>query len=330
MKIVGYRKKTFGNELLWRSQNTVTIKAPDLREIPELPSEIRQAALDGNLVLFVGAGVSMLVDLPSWGGLALSVLGDLRKRGCLNFSELEQLKCLDPRKQLSIAELIAKENGVSLELSKHLIGNNDKKGIYKHLNKIGCACVTTNYDELLSPLFYPTSDGSTTSAPITRITQKKYFHAGHLNKPGTVVHLHGSLSNPEAMVVTTKHYLEHYDDEAVQHFLGELFDKKTVLFLGYGLEESEILEHILRRGGVTNTQVKKRFSVQPFFLSQAPLYHMLFDYYLKSFGVHLIGHVRDHNDYDQLEIIAKTWSEQIEVRPPALVDDLEFMDEVLD
>ncbi len=308
----------------------MTIRPSDLREIPELPSEIRQAALDGKLVLFVGAGVSMLVDLPSWSGLALSVLGDLRKKGCLNFSELEQLKCLDPRKQLSIAELIAEENGFPLELSKHLIGNNDKKGIYKYLNNIGCACVTTNYDELLSPLYYQTTDGSTTAAPIKRVTQKEFFHAGHLDKPGTVVHLHGSISKSENMVVTTKHYLEHYDDETVQHFLGELFEKKTVLFLGYGLEESEILEHILRRGGVTNTQVKKRFSVQPFFLSQNPLYNKLFDYYLRSFGVHLIGYVRDHNDYDQLEIIAKTWSEQIEVRPPALVDGLKFMDEVLD
>lgn len=302
---------------------------PDLREVPELPEEIRQAALDGDLVLFVGAGVSMLVGLPSWEGLAWKVLEDLRQEGHLNYSELEQLKGLDPKKQLSIAEQIAKGNSASLDLGKHLaVGAGDKR-IYSYLNKIGCPCVTTNYDELLEPHFYYTKDGSSTAAPVTRISQKKDFLAGRLNTQGTVVHLHGSVTWPDTMVVTTKQYLKHYEDETVKNFLGELFEKKTVLFIGYRIEEAEILEHILRRGRVKDTKDKRRFALIPFFQSQLPLYKMLYDYYVKSFGVHLVGFVRDYKDYKQLEDIVKAWAEQIEVRPPALVNDLEFMDEVL-
>ena len=52
-----------------------------------------------------------------------------------------------------------------------------------------------------------------------------------LNEPGTVVHLHGAISKPETMIVTTKEYLEHYDNENVQEFLGELFEKKLFYFL---------------------------------------------------------------------------------------------------
>jgi len=304
-------------------------RCPDLREVPDLPEEIRQAALDGDLVLFVGSGVSMLVGLPSWDDLAWKALEDLRQKGYLNYSELEQLKGLDPKKQLSIAELVAKENSVTLELAKHLTVGEGDRGIYSYLNKIGCPCVTTNYDELLEPHFFQTKDGSATAATITRVSQKKDFSAGHLNTPGTVVHLHGSVSRPETMVFTTKQYLEHYDDEKVKHFLGELFEKKTILFIGYRLEESEILEHIFRRGRVKDTKDKRRFALMPFFLSQSPLYKRLGEYYLKSFGVHLNGFIRDHKDYKQLEDIIKAWSEQIEVKPPALVKDLEFMDEVL-
>jgi hypothetical protein len=304
-------------------------RPPDLREIPELPPEIRQAALDGKLVLFVGAGVSMLIGLPSWEGLASKALEDLLQKGHLNYSELEQLKGLDPKKQLSIAKQIAEENSFELMLEKHLIVGAEGKGIYSYLNKIGCPCVTTNYDELLEPLFYHTKNGAATASPVIRVSQKEDFLAGHLNTPGTVVHLHGSISRPGAMVVTTRQYLEHYDEALVQHFLGELFEKKTILFIGYGLEEAEILEHILRRGRVKDTKDKRRFALMPFFLSQFPLYKKLYEYYLKSFGVHLIGFVRDHKDYKQLEDIVKTWSEQIEVRPPALAVDLEFMDEVL-
>jgi NAD-dependent SIR2 family protein deacetylase len=303
-------------------------RPPDLREVPDLPEEIRQAALDGNLVLFVGAGVSVLVGLPSWEGLAWLVLEDLRKEGYLNYSKLEQLKTLDPKKLMSIAELMAKENMGSY-LTKHLLAEEGDRGIYSYLNRIGCPCVTTNYDELLSPHYYAKKDGSTTAAPITRVSQRKDFLASHLNRPGTVVHLHGSVSKPESMVVTTKQYLEHYDNETVTHFLGELFEKKTILFIGYRLEEAEILEHILRRGKVKGSKVRQRFLLQPFFRSESPLYEMLFEYYVESFGVHLIGFIRDHNSYRQLEEIVKAWSEQIEIRPPALVQELDFMDEVL-
>ena len=305
-------------------------KAPDLREIFDPPDEIIQAGLSGELVLFVGAGVSMLLGLPSWGGLAADALGELRKNGFLNYSHIDQLKTLDAKKQLSIAYLIAEENGYKLNLEKFLTGKSEGDSIYKAINDIGCPCVTTNYDELLAPLFIENKDGSVTSAPIVRISERDKFYAKLLNEPGTVVHLHGAISKPETMIVTTREYLEHYDHENVQVFLGELFKKKKILFLGYGLEEAEMLEHILRKGSVKATQDKRRFAIQGFFLSQQPLYENLHNYYEKSFGVHLLGFIRDHENYKRLEGIVKAWANQIEVRKPPLVNDVDYMNEVLD
>jgi hypothetical protein len=124
-------------------------KVPDLREIPDLPEELVQAGLNGELVLFVGSGTSMLLGLPSWGGLAGKVLGSLQRKKILNYSELEQLRALDPKKQLSIAKLIAAENAINLDLTEYFKGTSEGSGIYKAINDIGCVCVTTNYDELL-------------------------------------------------------------------------------------------------------------------------------------------------------------------------------------
>ena len=303
-------------------------KAPDLREIFNPPDEIVQAGLNGDLVFFVGAGASMLLDLPSWSGLAAKALHDLRQNGLLNYSEIEQLNTLDPKKQLSIAYSIAEDNKHNLDLTKHLTGKSEGDSIFKAINDIGCSCVTTNYDELLAPRFVDTKDGSTTAASVNRVYEREMFFAKLLNEPGVVVHLHGAISKPETMIVTTKDYLEHYDHENVQEFLGELFEKKTILFLGYGLEEAEILEHILRRGAVKPTRDRKRFALQGFFLSQKPLYQNLHTYYEKSFGVHLLGFVRDHENYKCLEAIIKTWANQIEVRKPPLAADYDFMDEV--
>lgn len=304
-------------------------RAPDLQEIIPLPDEVVAAGLDGDLVLFVGAGVSRLLGLPSWDGLAEQVLEDLRNAKLLNYSEIDQLRTQDAKKQLSIAKLIAEDNQYYLNISKHLTGKTERDSIYEPLNNIGCSCVTTNYDELLCPRYQRSADGSETPPTVNRVSEREKIFAKLLNEPGTVVHLHGCISKPETMIVTTKEYLEHYDHENVQSFLGELFEKKTVVFLGYGLEEAEILEHILRRGTVNPTKELRRFAVQGFFQSQKPLYENLHHYYRRSFGVHLLGFVRDHDDYSGLENTVKSWADKIDICEPPLVADVDFMDEVL-
>jgi hypothetical protein len=45
----------------------------DLREVPDLPEEIRQAALDGDLLLFVGARELMLAAF--WAEISSIVIG---------------------------------------------------------------------------------------------------------------------------------------------------------------------------------------------------------------------------------------------------------------
>jgi hypothetical protein len=310
-------------------------KIPDLREIPLLPDEISQAGLNGNLILFVGAGLSMMLGLPSWGGMAWQALLDLKDNGLINFSELDQLKNLDAKKQLSIALLIAEENEFPLDLTKKLKLASEGETIYKALNDIGCACVTTNYDLLLSPRFHEFKEDPLKSASVTpqnckRIYNKANFLAKYLTEPGTVIHLHGAIEDPVNMVVTTKDYLQHYDDKNVQHFLNQLFDKYVILFLGYGLEEAEILEHILRRGSAHKTPDRKRFVLQGYFNSQAPLYKNMHQYYKKSFGVHLLGFIRDHSDYNQQEDIIKSWAPQLKIRKPELTDDIDRINEVLE
>ena len=74
---------------------------------------------------------------------------------------------------------------------------------------------------------------------------------------------------------------------------------------------------------------RKRFSLQGFFRSQEPLYYNLHNYYRKSFGVHLLGFIRDHEDYDCLNKIIKSWVNLISVRKPPLVNDVDYIEEVL-
>ncbi|MCY3973331.1 MAG: SIR2 family protein [Candidatus Dadabacteria bacterium] len=294
-----------------------------------MPDEIIQAAKIGDFVLFVGAGISRLLGLPLWKDMAQKQLEQLVQEGILNYSEFNQLSSLDPKKQISIAHQLAKDNQVKLDPTVGLTEHSEADNIYKSINDIGCVCVTTNYDTLLNPRYANTKDGSKKTEKDNRYFRDRDFRAKHLNNPGTVVHLHGCVREPKTMILTTQRYLKHYDNDYVKDFLGELFEKKTVLFIGYGLEEAEILEHMLRRGGVSGSKERKRFVLQGYYLSQKPLYENLYKYYKQSFGVHVLGFIRDYRDYKQQEQIIRDWGPSIIVKQSSLVKDIDRIREVL-
>ena len=198
------------------------------------------------MVLFIGAGISKLLGLPLWPELARRVLEDLVEKGMFNLNEIKDIKSSEPQQVLSIAGLFYGEKCIREEIAKHL-QKPEQEGIYRNINNIGCVYVTTNYDELLAP-HYSSRTGETQKPERTeRVYAREKIRPSLLDKPGTVIHLHGCIDDPATMIVTIKDYLEHYDSDNIQEFLRHLFRKKVVVFLGYGLEEIEILKYIFRQ-----------------------------------------------------------------------------------
>jgi len=54
-----------------------SFKNDQIKDIPEIPDEITNAAKNGELILFLGAGVSRIIGSPSWKELATRYLKDL-------------------------------------------------------------------------------------------------------------------------------------------------------------------------------------------------------------------------------------------------------------
>jgi hypothetical protein len=297
--------------------------AEQLLPIPQVPEGLREAAQLGKLIPFVGAGASRLAGCPSWPEFADAALKWLIHDGKFSYSQFDQIRHLHPRVKLSLARTLAKEKGTTIDFRGLLhptIRRDHKNGcrLYKSLFKLGKIFVTTNYDEWLDepisesmPSATPSSTLPNTSPvnPIQVIHKVEEFLPSLLSEPNTVVHLHGSLRDPAGMILTTHDYVRHYANDRlsgdrgrenpVLTFLEYLFDNKTVLFVGYGLEELEILEYVILKARRTAAEAR-HYMLQGFFSHEETLLRSLKSYYLSECGIQLIPFLRDEKDWDQL------------------------------
>jgi hypothetical protein len=322
--------------------------------IPEVPSSLREEALRGNLIPFIGAGVSILAGCPGWGDLADAALKALVSQGKLRYSELDQIRGLPPRVRLSLARTLAIDNETTLDYATllhprphhdHVMG----RRLYSSLFSLGTIFVTTNYDlwldDKLAVASSTTVSGTdTVSSPaVTQmhvVFRREEFNPALLSEPNTVVHLHGSVRDPETMVLTTRDYINHYyafdrssgdpsSENRVLTFLNFLFRHKTVLFLGYGLEELEILEYVISKGPRRESPVARHYMLQGFFSHQQTLVRNLRAYYLHECGIELIPFRRDENDWEQLLEVIEEFAQRMPGSSPLMLQRMQDMENLL-
>lgn len=290
---------------------------------PTVPQELIYAAESGMLVVFIGAGISRLVGCPSWNGFADAVLSQLLPSEVIDYHEKSLIDSIaDPRKRLSIAKILDDENGGVVDYKSIFNVANPKSNVYEFINKFECSFVTTNYDKLIQPecrISDPEEEW--------RFYETKDLIAAKLNDKGAVIHLHGCVDNPGSMVITTKDYLSHYASPEVPTFLEYLFSSKTVLFLGYGLDETEILEYVFKYSDPGERAEKRLFILQGFFNSEKSLFDKLKSYYQDSFNAQLIGFPKDYLNFEQQKDIIQKWGEKLSFNDPALFDERAAMED---
>jgi SIR2-like protein len=330
----------------------------DIPLLPPIPRGLKDAALRGTLVPFIGAGASLLGGCPSWSKLADDALTACIKAEKFNHGQHEQIRHLTPRMKLSIARAIEQEHGLKIDYAK-LIEPEDYashaagRRIYRSLGKLGKTFVTTNYDAWLDTeivdnkvsVVASTAAATTTAlAPRTRrrIMDVNEFTAANLNQEDCVFHLHGSVVDPSGMVMTTRDYIRRYAndrnaaDPSLENrtltFLEFLFQQKTVLFVGYGLEDLEILEYVVQKAKQQTSSAlpqARHFMLQGFFAHQYELMRSMTQYYAQC-DIELLPFRRDQRDWAQLVEVLEDFGEELPAKTTLGLQKQMEMEDLLD
>jgi hypothetical protein len=312
--------------------------------IPVVPQGLREAAQRGTLIPFVGAGTSVLAGCPTWAQLADGALTACIAADKFTHGQMAQIRHLTPRMKISIARAVEAEHGLRIDYSKLVNprggykNNESGQRVYRSLGKLSQTFVTTNYDAWLdteipdTPLSIsanpPTQDTAATPHVRRRIVSVDDFTPANLNQEKCVFYLHGSLADPSGMVMTTRDYIRRYandrgtDDPTRENrtltFLESLFQNKTVLFVGYGLDDLEILEYVIQKARQQTSSERpqaRHFMLQGYFAHEYELMRSLTQYYAQC-DIELIPFRRDLRDWAQLTEVLEAFATVIPAATP--------------
>lgn len=297
-----------------------------IRPVPELPTEIIDAINNKNLAIFIGAGVSRLIGCDSWDQLAKNLIDKCSRTNkpdgnpCINYREKSILSnstdykkiisiCYDIFKKYNYEELFFEQLEISLKKDQIIDPPNIYSELYNFLHQelggISGLFVTTNADEHFDEYFNKELREIVYNPDefiIPEISRKKLYH------------IHGSISDRKSLVFTVSQYLQRYNHKEFVNVLREIFDKNIVLFIGYGLDEFEVIDFLISKLGLDERNSEK-IELKNFLLSAYFSFEeddLAFDQlYYRNLGITVLGYEKDQNGYEQLYNVIKKWNEDI-------------------
>ena len=217
-----------------------------IKQIPDLPNQITDAVNRNTLAVFIGAGVSRTLGCAGWDDLSECLINrcTTTKKSdgspCLGEQDADVLRDYDNKKKITICKQILDKNGCEAEffdeIERSLEADPDKlksRNIYDELWGFRALFITTNMDGHFDAKFTPPKIAYQGGDFENKLDRNKLYH------------IHGKISDRASVVLTTPQYITRYNASKLRDFLTSIFAKYTVLFVGYGMEEFELLDFIV-------------------------------------------------------------------------------------
>lgn len=272
---------------------------------PDVPPEIIRKINENKLCFFLGAGASKLIGCKGWTEVATSLAKKCFKLKYINFKKLESiLRINDSKKIITICyNILSKEGSTdgfynevreSLKTDSYLL---NKYNIYAELSDIPAIFITTNIDTHFDSAFNERIVYKEEDFTPTNIFRDKLYK------------IHGTIKDETSIIFTVPQYLDRYRKDDFLAFLTTIFNTYSIVFLGYGLEEFEILDFLVTKIGKENPE-RKHWILLPYYTDEEYMKDYDKDYFL-SLGITVIGYEKDIDGYSQSYNVIKKWNKEI-------------------
>lgn len=228
----------------------------------EIPASLIQALESGKCVLLAGAGVSRRClaknrqPLPAWQDLLALITSWAKKNKTLAVSTAKELQKLLRRNEYAlVAEELIETIGASV-IHDFLVEVFDPDGIIPaRLHELLVATpfrfiITTNYDNLLERAFVNVQNRHVERVCVDELDRLKKI----LGSSDVILKLHGDLERPESIILGQRQYQHLLQNKEYSTVIDGVFAENSILMIGYGLNDPDILLTLDRLARVSTTQ----------------------------------------------------------------------------
>lgn len=209
------------------------------------------------VTLFIGAGFSLEAHAPSVAMLKQAILNEISKEGQNGHSN----DGLDELSEYFVEEECTGSRVQLVQILKNLFTSfkptslSDHIALTKipHFHKI----FTTNYDTLLEDSY---------SVDDCQVVRTDKDCSTMENKPVTIFKIHGDFTDPDSLVITTQDYkdlLAQKRNKEMWKLVEGEFLTKNIAFIGYSLEDDNILKLIERISKAVGKEQRQMFLIAP-------------------------------------------------------------------
>lgn len=213
-----------------------------------IPKKLIEALQSGNLVLFVGSGLSLRVfeqhgkKYPTWAELLYLLNNWCEENDAIDNSEHKMIEDIIKRNNYSVAAQLLKKRINNTDFGSFLYSvfniGNQYDIIHKTILSLPFAYyITTNYDSVIETAY---SDLFAKKIPALTSSEiglaNKFMNDNEL----FLFKIHGTFERGNTVVLSDYDYHTLYNQDSFVKTLNKIFLSKTVLFVGFGYNDVAI------------------------------------------------------------------------------------------